>query len=261
MRQSFARFADRVGEQGLVIYNADDPDTVLAVEHSRGRLVGFGLSESAEYRATDIQIEENGQSFCLICRGENVGRITLQVPGRHNVSNALAAAAVAREAGICMDAIIAGLASFGGVHRRMEYKGRLCGALLYDDYAHHPTEIAASISAAREHCRGRLVCVFQSHTYSRTAALFDDFVSALSLADVVIIAPIYAAREQNLTGVSEAALAQALCRRGCDARSGESFFEVAMMLRSALSPDDTALVMGAGDIEKLYPLLAADIQK
>jgi UDP-N-acetylmuramate--alanine ligase len=154
-----------------------------------------------------------------------------------------------------MRAITAGLASFGGVSRRMEYKGMLGGAAVYDDYAHHPTEIRASIDAARALCRKRLVCVFQSHTYSRTAALFDDFAAALSRADRVIVAPIYAAREQNTSGVREAALAEAIRQRGTPACHGESLADTAALLHEQVQDGDTVLIMGAGDIDRMYPLL------
>ncbi len=260
MQRSFAGFADRVGQGGTVIANADDPNTMAALANCVGRRVTFGIESEADYRALHLVTENGQQTFSVICRGEHLGRVTLRVSGRHNVYNALAALAAARESGICMRHIIAGLASFGGVHRRMEYKGSLGGAALYDDYAHHPTEIRASIEAARALCTGRLVCVFQSHTYSRTAALFDDFVSALSLADAVIIAPIYAAREQNVSGVSEASLAATLRQVGVEATHGDSFADTAAKLKALLQPTDTVLVMGAGDIEKIYPLLMADCQ-
>ena len=134
------------------------------------------------------------------------------------------------------------------------------GVNIIDDYAHHPTEIRASIDAARGLCRGRLICVFQSHTYSRTAVLFDEFVSALSLADAVVVAPIYAAREQNVSGVSEASLAEALSQRGVQALHGADFADTAQKLMTLLRENDLALIMGAGDIEKIYPHLIAGCQ-
>jgi UDP-N-acetylmuramate--alanine ligase len=257
MQRSFAAYADRVGDTGTVITNADDRGATEALAQTRGRLVTFGVEQDADYRATQISVDSEGvgQQFSLVCRGEYLGRISLGVTGRHNVYNALAAAAAARESGICMRAITAGLASFGGVSRRMEYKGMLGSAAVYDDYAHHPTEIRASIDAARALCRKRLVCVFQSHTYSRTAALFDDFAAALSRADRVIVAPIYAAREQNTSGVREAALAEAIRQRGTPACHGESLADTAALLHEQLQDGDTVLIMGAGDIDRMYPLL------
>ena len=238
-----------------MIYNADDNQSVATLRNGVGRRIGFGMSEGADYRATDVRCEQSGQSFALSCRGEYLGRITLRVQGRHNVYNALAAAAVAREHGICMHAIAEGLANFVGVHRRMEYKGMLDGAVVYDDYAHHPTEIRAAMDAARSRGEGKLICVFQSHTYSRTAALFDAFAEALQHADAVIVAPIYAAREQNVYGVSEASLAQAIRQKGTPADYGTSFSDTADKLKACMQAGDTVLVMGAGDIEKLYPYL------
>ena len=256
MRESFGHFCDRVGEQGLVIGNADDDNTVAVLRNCRAKIVTFGLDREADYRATEIRCEGGKQSFSLLCRGEHLGRVTLRVGGRHNVYNALAAAAAARERGICMRSIAAGLERFGGVARRMEYKGECCGAALYDDYAHHPTEIRASLQAARSTCQGQLVCVFQPHTYSRTAALFDQFAQALSKADRVVIAPIYAARERNETGVSEASLAQAVRALGTPCEGTDDFERAAQLAQQSLGAGDTLLIMGAGDIGRLYLLLA-----
>ena len=255
MCRSYAAFGDKVGELGTVIYNADDTVCEKTMRTGVGRRVSFGIEADADYRAADIRVEHGQQSFAFYIRGKHAGRIALQVQGRHNVYNALAAAAAAAEQGVCTRAIAAGLERFGGVHRRMEFKAMLDGAAVYDDYAHHPTEIRAAIDAARAACTGRLVCVFQSHTYSRTTALFDEFVAALQLADAVVIAPIYAAREQNIYGISEAMLADALRQRGVPSDVGTSFEDTARKLREQLVPGDTALIMGAGDIEKIYPHL------
>ncbi|MBQ8718237.1 MAG: UDP-N-acetylmuramate--L-alanine ligase [Clostridia bacterium] len=255
MCRSYTAFGDKVGESGTVIYNADDAACTDAMQSCAGRRVSFGIEADADYRAADVRVENGRQSFSLYIRGKHVGRISMCVHGRHNVYNALAAAAAAAEQGVCTRAIAAGLEGFCGVHRRMEFKATLNGAAVYDDYAHHPTEIRAALDAARVMSDGRVVCAFQSHTFSRTAALFDQFVDALQLADAVIIAPIYAAREQNTFGVSEKALAQALCSRGVLADCGMDFEDTAKKLRALLSPGDVALVMGAGDVEKVYPYL------
>ncbi len=256
MQASYTKFCNLVGQDGVVVLNADDDGTCAIRQGCVGRVVTFGIDGDADYRAADIRHEAGSVSFALIKRGEHLGRLTLPVPGRHNIYNALAAAAAAGEQGICLRAIADGLARFRGVGRRMERKGSLGGAVVYDDYAHHPTEIRASITAAREIARGRLICVFQSHTYSRTAALFDEFAAALAMADEVIVAPIYAAREENIYGVSEALLSQALCRRGIPSSHATSFEETAALLQRVVRCEDTVLVMGAGDIERIYPLLS-----
>lgn len=256
MCASYAAFAAKAGESGCVIYNADDPVSVEAMRTVPGRHITFGLGGTANYRAVNVQIEEGTQTFSLLCDGEHLARICLHLPGQYNLYNALAAAAAAHEHGICSRAIAEGLEVFGGVHRRMEYKGMLFGGRLYDDYAHHPSEIRAALTGARQmSAGGRVVCVFQSHTFSRTAALFDDFVSALSGADAVIVAPIYAARETNTYGVSAELLAGALRRVGTHALSGDSFEGVARLLAHTVEEGDVIVVMGAGDIEKVYPLL------
>ncbi len=258
MQRSYAAYADLVGETGEVITNADDPAAMQALRHTRGHLITFGIERTAaDYRALSWTTDaKNGQqSFALSERGKILGTVTLRVMGRHQVYNALAAIAAARESGIPMADIVAGLEQFRGVSRRMEYKGRWMDAAIYDDYAHHPTEIRASLTAARDMTDGRVLCVFQSHTYSRTAALFEEFASALSLADQVILAPIYAAREQNIYGVSEGALAQAVEQQGVPACFGDTLEHTVQLLRSALRPGDTVLIMGAGNIDRVYELL------
>ncbi len=252
MRASFAAFADRAGETGSVLYNADDAETLRALASVKGRRVTFGVKADADYRAIGVCVEGGFASFTLTHHGESMGRVTLRVPGAHNVYNALAAAAAARECGVCSRDIVRGLEEFTGAARRMEYKGRLGGAAVYDDYGHHPTEVEATLREAGQLGKGRLICAFQPHTYSRTATLFDRYVEALSRADEVIIAPIYAARETDTLGMSARRLAEAV---GCGARGCETMDEVAAALVSCVTPDDTVVIMGAGDIDGIFTRL------
>lgn len=252
MRASFAAFANRAGENGTVLYNADDAETLRALTSVRARRVTFGVNADADYRAIGVRVEGGFASFTLMHHGEALGKITLRVPGAHNVYNALAAAAAARECGICSRDIVRGLEAFTGASRRMEYKGRLGGAAVYDDYGHHPTEVEATLREAGQLGRGRLICAFQPHTYSRTAALFDRYVEALSISDEVIIAPIYAARETDTLGMSARCLAEAV---GKGARGYETMDEVADALVSCVAPGDTVVVMGAGNIDGIFKVL------
>lgn len=257
LRASFAAFADRAGRDGMVIYNADDEETVRAMASVIPRRVTFGRVADADYRAQNVVVERGFASFTLMHCGTSLGRIRLRVPGEHNVYNALAAAAAARECGICSRDIVRGLEEFAGAVRRMEYKGRLNGADAYDDYAHHPTEVEATVREAAQLGGRRLICAFQPHTYSRTAALFDRYVSALSEsgADKVIIAPIYAAREVDTRGMSARVLAEAI---GGGAIGCEDMDEVVSAILAEVGPGDTVVIMGAGDIDGIWNKFSLD---
>ena len=187
--------------------------------------------------------------------GERICQISLSVSGYHNVYNALATAAVALLCGVSAEDIVSGIAGFTGAARRMELKGAVNGARVYDDYGHHPTEVATTLEGVKKMLDGgRLFCVFQSHTYSRTRALFDDFATALSVADRVIVADIYAAREVDTLGVSPELLAQKI--EGGVACHG--FENIAKMLQGELKSGDIAVVMGAGDIWQVFEHLDFD---
>ena len=179
-----------------------------------------------------------------------VGRVTLGVSGIHNVQNALAAAAAATLSGVPAPDILVALGSFRGARRRMEYRGIFCGARVFDDYAHHPTEIRAALAAARELAGGgRVFAIFQSHTYSRTAAFFEEITAALQAADRVLIADIYAAREKDTLGMSAARLASGV---GEKATYAGGISDTAAALARELLPGDLLLVMGAGDIDRIF---------
>ncbi len=255
LRTSFAAFADRAGEDGCVIYNADDEQTRQAMQSVSARRVTFGCEDqTADYRATNVTLEGGYAAFDLWQKDRPMGRVRLRVPGAHNVYNALAAAAAAHMCGICSRDIVKGLEEFEGAVRRMEYKGKMNGAVVYDDYGHHPTEVRATLHESKLLGSGRLICAFQPHTYSRTATLFDDYVSALCEADAVVVAPIYAAREVNDCGVSAAKLATAInAATGRQlAESCEDIAQVASALERLARPGDTVIVMGAGNIDSVY---------
>ena len=257
VRGSYRRFADISLPSGVTVANLDDENVRLALHGYEGEIIGFGIeSKDARVRAENIRQIGGRYRYELVIDGESRGEITLGVTGRHNIYNSLAAASAAERCGISFSDIKKGLESFSGARRRMEYKGRMNGAYIYDDYGHHPTEIAATLEGARGMAEGRLFCVYQPHTYSRTASLFDDFVASFGKADRVIFADIYAAREKNVYGVSSALLAEKVGERAAFA---ESFAAAADMLAHELREGDVAIIMGAGDIYKVFDLL--DIKK
>ena len=239
IQKSFHKFAE-MATFGVVA-NGDDPHTVQALEGID--YVTFGLGDGNRIHAANMC--PDWRHFDVLCDGEFYCHLDMGVLGRHNAMNALAASAAAWMMGIPGQAVSRGLVSFHGAGRRMEFKGKFHGADVYDDYAHHPDEVAATISAVRDAMPGRrLVLAFQPHTYSRTSALFDDFVRELSRADVLVLAEIYAARERNTIGISSADVAEKI--PGAVFR--ETLPEVTEYLRENVREGDVVLTMGAGDI-------------
>ncbi len=238
VQKSFREFA-LLATNG-VLANGDDPHTVEAL--SDVNYVSFGLQATNRVRAENIS--SDWRHFDVICDGDFYCHIDLKVFGRHNAINALGAAGTAWMLGIPGKAVTNGLATFTGAERRMQYKGSFNGAEVYDDYAHHPDELAATIDAARTLPHKRLVLAFQPHTYTRTKALFDDFVRELKKPDVVVLAEIYAAREQNLVGISSADLQKQIP----GATYCASLPEVTEFFRETVREGDVVLTVGAGDI-------------
>ena len=252
IRDSFAKYASLVGREGIVIYNIDDPDTVISAGRVDSSKISFGLSEGALVRATNIDLDSFPIEFDIEVECEHLAHIKLPSFGIHSVYNALAATAASLACGVSIETVTKGLANFKGAGRRMEFKGDLGGALVYDDYGHHPTEVKATLAGARKACRGRLICVFQPHTFSRTAALADQFTEAFAEADRVILTDIYAAREENIYGISSEKLAATV---GDKAVYGGDLDSIAEIVKKTAKPYDMIIVMGAGDIFKVFPKL------
>lgn len=257
VRASFRAFAERsLACGGRVLWNADDPETVIAMRDlPAGSSVTFGLGEAADFRAENVTDRGGYRSFDLVRKGETLCRIDLTQPGDFQVYNALAAATAASLCGRNPEQIAAAVRSFRGIRRRMEYRGKLGGATVYDDYAHHPSAIAATLAGARELGFRRVICAYQPHTYSRTVGLFEDFAQAFDLADKVYFAEIYAAREVNESGISSADLARAV---GPKAEFCGSVADLAHRLPEVVRPGDLLLIMGAGDIEDVFSALPLD---
>ena len=243
VEHSFRAFADRVPEGGLIIANRDDANTMHALEGEERPILTFGLEEG-DVHAAGLTWVNGLPAFDVICRGEKFAHVELQVPGVHNVKNALAAAASAIALHFSPAAVEEGLAAFHGAGRRFEHKGSFHGAEVYDDYAHHPGELQALFSAVKGMGYERIICAFQPHTYTRTKALFSDFVQVLREPDLAILAEIYAARETDTLGISSRDLAEQIP----GSRYCATLEEVTALLREIARPGDLILTVGAGDI-------------
>lgn len=253
IRASFLKYAERTGEGGTVLYNADDRETCTAMRAFHGKHVTFALDGDADFTAKAIERHRGMTSFDLVQNGKKLTRVTIPAMGRHNLYNALAAAGAAILSGISPEAVATGLAAFKGAKRRMERRGTLpTGAVVYDDYGHHPDEIRATLAGAREMGFERILCAYQPHTYSRTAGLLEEFSTAFGDADRVFFADIYAAREENLWGVTSETLAE---RVGARAEYCGSFAAVAEAIEREARDGDLVIVMGAGDIFHVFELL------
>ena len=247
IEHSFHAFADLVPQRGYVISNADDQGAREAVAGLSHPVFTFSLADrTADCYARDVAFFDGCASFDVMIHGQLYAHVDLHIPGKHNILNALAAASAAYVLGIPGQAVTRGLEDFHGAGRRFEHKGSYHGADVYDDYAHHPGELHALIDAVAHMGYQRVILAFQPHTYTRTKALFDDFVRELKRVDVAVLAEIYAARESNTIGISSRDLA----RRIPGSVYFETLPEVTAYLRGAAQKGDLILTVGAGDIYK-----------
>lgn len=258
IRHSFRKYAELLPSHGTLVINGSIDRLSELTKDLPARTVTYGICDTAEscsrydYAAAAVSFDENGfGSYDLYENGILLGRVSLKVIGKHNVSNSLAAAALARTYGVSFEAVAAASLHYTGTHRRFEYKGQANGVRVYDDYAHHPSEISATLSAARVCVTGRqrLWCVFQPHTFSRTKAFLHKFAESLSLADVVVLADIYSAsREKDPGDISSADIAVLLKEKGKEVYYFHSFEEIQKFLLENCCADDLLITMGAGDI-------------
>ena len=246
---SFHRFAALLPEDGTLIINRDTAKYDVVTDHLACGIITYSLNGDADYMAEDIHFDENGcASFVCLERGKPIGNFRLCIPGMHSVSNSLAVIALSRKLGLSPEIIAQGIADFHGADRRFERKGTAFGATIIDDYAHHPTEIRAIITAALQTPHKKLWVVFQPHTYTRTKALLPEFADALSLADHIVLSDIYAAREVNTVGISSEDLRAEIEKRGTKADYFSSFEEILEFLKTQLKEGDLLITMGAGNI-------------
>lgn len=252
IRSSFKRFAALLPADGVLIINGDIPRYKDITKGLTCKVVTFGSTADSDYFPSDISFNNMGHpSYILHSPLGETTPIVLSVPGEHNVYNSLAAAALGDQLLISRKTTAEALLAFHGTDRRFEYKGSIGGVTIVDDYAHHPTEITATLQAAAHCPHNHLWCVFQPHTYSRTKAFLKDFAKALSLADKVVLADIYASRETDTLGISSADLQKELLDLGCECYYFKSFDEIENFLLQNCINDDLLITMGAGDVLKI----------
>ena len=252
IRHSFKLFAEKLPEDGLLVINKDIKHSEYFTQALKCRVVTFGHEKDADYTANFISYDKFAHpSYTLFYKGEELARVELGVTGEHNIYNSLAAVAVARSLDIPMEVILRGLKRFTGTDRRFQKKGSVNGFTIIDDYAHHPQEIAATIEAAKKYPHRKLWIVFQPHTYSRTAALLDDFAGALSQADEIVLADIYAAREKNTIGISSDDLRKHMLEQNTNVYYIPKFEDIEDFLLQHVEEGDVLITMGAGDIYKV----------
>ena len=251
IQHSFIHFTRNITPDGVLIINGDDANCRPVIGHSPVKVITFGLEDHNDYTARNIAFENGKAVFEVWYKQSHLGNVHLHVNGRHNVLNALATVAAARYYDLPFEKIAAGLAQFSGADRRFQIVGHLNGADIVDDYAHHPTEIAATIDAAKSAGYQRVTVVFQPHTFTRTYYLMDDFAAALRKADQVIVTDIYSAREINTIGVKITDLR--------DKISGSkyigAFEDIAEYIRQNARPGDCIILMGAGNVNQIAALL------
>ncbi|MBR3785322.1 MAG: UDP-N-acetylmuramate--L-alanine ligase [Firmicutes bacterium] len=256
--RSFDQFAKAVPADGIIVAYDANPFVNQVIKDIPGAIT-FGYNENCTYHIANVHFDENGRgSFDMYHQGENLGTVKLQMPGEHNILNAVAAFACCHQLGVAPEVIIDTLDKFTGTQRRFDIQGTTkAGVKVVDDYAHHPTEIKATLSAAKNIHHNKLWCLFQPHTYTRTLALFDEFADAFGDADVLILAEIYAAREKNIYKISSKGLLEEIIKKHPDKEVYymESFEEMAAYVKTHAVENDLVLTMGAGDIYKVGEMI------
>jgi UDP-N-acetylmuramate--alanine ligase len=255
VEDAFDRFLRTVHPDGFVVVCADDPGAArLTTVDGPARVRTYGTAEDADLRLLDLEVTAEGTRYTAVLDGAALGPVRIQLPGVHMALNSAAALLAGLELGLPVDGLLEGLARFGGVHRRFELKGVVAGVRVYDDYAHHPTEVSAQLRAARAVAgEGRLVVAFQPHLYSRTQEFATGFGEALGLADEVVVMDVYGAREDPVPGVTGAMVADAVPLPGDRVLFEPSWSAAAPALAARARPGDLVLTMGAGDVSMVGP--------
>ena len=251
IRNSFTKFASLLPMDGALVINGEIDRIEEITESLPCSVYTYGFDNSCDYYATDITYNELGCATYTLHSPKGDSKITLAVPGIHNVSNSMAAICCSDVCEVNRDKAIETLSHFTGTARRFEYKGKIGDVTIIDDYAHHPTEIGATLNAAANYPHKKLWVAFQPHTYTRTKAFLDDFAQALSKADAVILADIYAAREKNTIGISSVDLLNKIKELGKECYYFPSFDEIENFILENCEPNDLLITMGAGDIVKV----------
>lgn len=262
IKGAFIQFANKVPFYGFVVLCLDEPALQDIIPQLRKKkIISYGLTPQADLQAVDILHKENTTTFTVVRGYEELGTVTLQIPGKHNVQNALAAIAVGLELGVPFKKAKAGIEKFSGVYRRWEKKGEAKGIAVYDDYAHHPTECRAILSGVKSGWRKRVVCVFQPHLYSRTRDFYEEFGKAFLLADVLVVTDIYPAREEPIQGVTGELIVQAAKQYGHkNVHYVQKKEDVPAYLKKITKSGDIVITMGAGDIWKFGEQFLKELQ-
>jgi UDP-N-acetylmuramate--alanine ligase len=252
IKGAFIQFANKVPFYGFIVLCLDEPALQdIMPKMRKKKILTYGLNPQADIQAVDIHHKNNTSTFTVVKNNAELGSVTLQVPGKHNVQNSLAAISVGLELGIPFSKIQSGIEKFGGVFRRWELKGEVDGISVYDDYAHHPTECRATLSGAKAGWRRRVVCVFQPHLYTRTRDFYEDFGKAFLLSDVLVVTDVYPAREEPIQGVTGELIANAAKQYGHkDVHYVPDKKRVPSFLQTVVKKGDIVITMGAGDIWK-----------
>jgi UDP-N-acetylmuramate--alanine ligase len=252
IKDAFLQFANIVPFYGSTILCLDDDNVKAILPEIKRKTITYGFISPADYQADKIDFRGPSSTFSLLYRGDFCGTATLNVPGRFNVYNALATIAVAREFDMDFSTIFEGLKRFVGVHRRLEIKGKMHDVTVVDDYGHHPTEIRETLAAARQVWKDRIIVVFQPHRYTRTKALFSEFLTAFHDADTLIVTDIYGASEDPIQGVNALSLCEGIRRSGHrDVTYLSSFDDIITHLLTITNSTDVIITQGAGNIWKI----------
>lgn len=252
---AFNKFVSQIKNDGILIYNNDNTNCRKLSTSKPSSKISIGIKEQSLYRATNIKETKDGVTFDFLYDNNFMAKVSLGVSGIHNVYNALACIAVCNEYGLPLDTVYDSLKSFHGVKRRFEYKGDHNSIVQYDDYAHHPSEIKATLSVAKAKTNRNVICVFQPHTYSRTKTLLKEFTTAFVDADTVIVTDIYAAREKDDGSINSKTLVECINEQSHNAKYIKDFNEIANYIKQIEQPNDLVITIGAGDIFKLHNML------
>ncbi|MBI4547468.1 MAG: UDP-N-acetylmuramate--L-alanine ligase [Ignavibacteriae bacterium] len=252
IKNAFVQFAGKVPFYGFIVLCLDEPALQdIIPQLNKKKIITYGLNPQADIQGVEIHQKDNTTTFTLIKHNQELGNITLQIPGKHNVQNALAAITVGLELGVPFTKVKQGIEKFTGVYRRWEKKGEVNGVTLYDDYAHHPTECKATLSGAKNGWRRRVVCVFQPHLYSRTRDFYEEFGKAFLLSDVLVVTDVYPAREDPIQGVTGELIANAAKQYGHkEVHYVSDKKAIPEYLIKLIRKSDIVITMGAGDIWK-----------
>ncbi len=252
IKNAFIQFASKVPFYGFIVLCLDEPALLdIMPQLSKKKIITYGLNPQADIQAVEIRHKDSSSTFTLVRSNQELGTITLQVPGVHNVQNSLGAISVGLELNVPFKKIKAGIEKFSGVYRRWEKKGEVNDIALYDDYAHHPTECKATLSGVKSGWRRRVICVFQPHLYSRTRDFYEDFGKSFLLSDVLVVTDVYPAREEPIQGVNGELIVNVAKQFGHkDVYYVPEKKNVPAFLMSIVKAGDIVVTMGAGDIWK-----------